>query len=190
MLHRDAAEYSEASYTADPAEGCDSLEDHIRELVAEYCGGRVDGATERRLGRVVTTVTRRLLDEGRLGAAVEVRRIEGRELMGLVVAEIMEAPNPRLMARCMDFVLELGVQLGISETEMAKREGVTKATASRYCVHIKDLFLGGKPAAGMKSQKAVQSYKENRTGKSSRGPRHEWAFGEAFKKAYGERVSA
>ena len=171
MPARDAAEYNEASYEVDPSAGCDTLADHIAELVKEECPSVNDRRTMKSLQSICTAVTTRLLDEGRLGPLVDVKRLQGRDLIAALIGEIIEAPDARLMAQCIDFVMELGVQLGISETKIAQLAGVNKATVSRYCVHLKMHYRGGRPAAGMKPNKAVQSYRDTRTGRSSRGPR-------------------
>lgn len=189
MRDRDPSEYSEASYTVDPAASCDSLADHIKELVNETCP-QLAAKPKGKLQSLVAKIVRRLLKEGRLGPLVDVKRLQGRELMAALIGEIIEAPDARLMARCIDFVMELGVQLGISETKIAQLSGVNKASASRYCVHLKETYRGGRPAAGMKPNKAVESYRNGRTGRSSRGPRMEWAFADTFSKHYGSVPSA
>lgn len=188
MPARDAAEYNEASYTDDPSAGCDKLDDHIHELVLEACPGLTDTKTLRQLKRLVTIVVTRLLDEGRLGPLVDVKRLQGRELLACLIGEIIEAPDARLMARCVDFVMELRVQGGLTQTKISLLSGLTKASASRYCVHLKNTYRGGKPAAGMKPNHAVKSYQNGRTGRSSRAPRMDWAFAETFKIHYGNAV--
>jgi len=188
VSERDAAEFIEASYTPDVAVGCDSLGDHITELVTEACPKITDAKQVKKLGRVVKTVVSRLLDEGRLGPLVDVQKLQGRELLAALIDEIIIAPEPRLMARCIDFVMELGVQCGISETKIAQLEGVTRASASRYCVHLKKTYRKGLPAAGMKPNKAVESYRNGRTGKSSRPPRAEWPFAKTFAQHYERTV--
>lgn len=188
MQDRDASEYNEASYFIDPAEGCDSLTDHVRELVSETAP-TLTGKPFEKLQRMICQVVRRLLDEGRLGPLVDVQRLPGRELLAKLVAEIIDAPDPRLMARCVDFTMELGIQLGISETKIAELSGVTKASVSRHCVHLKNTYRGKQPAAGMKPAHAVKSYQIGRTGRSSRGPRIEWPFAATFSNHYGKATS-
>lgn len=180
MSARDAAEYDEASYVIDPAQHCDQLVDHLREILKEECPELADGNAGRKLITFTKTVVLRLLNEGRLGEVIEARPIQGRELLAALIGEIIAAPDARLMARCVDFVMMLGVQNGISETKIAELSGVTKASASRYCVHLKEVYRGGKPAAGMKPNKAVESYRTGRTGRSSRAPRMDWAFAKTF----------
>lgn len=184
---RDAAEFHEASYSVDLTEHCDTLTDHVRELILETCPD-LKGTPLVKIERLVAKVVRRLLDEGRLGPLVEVDRLQGRELLAALIAEIIEAPDARLMARAIDFVMMLGVQGGISETRIAELSGVTKASVSRYCILLKETYRGGKPAAGMKPNHAVKSYRDGRTGKSSRSPRQEWPFAATFKQAYGKTV--
>lgn len=180
MSHRDAAEYNEASFTPDLAGVCDTLDDHVRELVAEHCNGRLAAPQLQAAVRLAIAVVRRLLDEGRLGPLVELRKLQGRELLACLIGEVIEAPDARLMARCIDFTFELGVQQGISQTIIGDLSNLGKATASRYCVQLKETYLEGRPAPGMKSAAAVENYKRLRTGRSSRPPRQEWTFAATF----------
>lgn len=168
MTFRDASEFNESSYCDDPPQ--DSIQDHVSELLSRRLTKMDD-----RLTRLVVSVVLDLLKEGRLGALVEVNRLTGRETMARIIAEVIDSPQPRLMACCVDFVFRLGVQTSRNETKIADEFGVTKATVSRYCVHLKEVFLDGKPAPGMKSADAVETYKEIRTG-SRRAPRQPWAF--------------
>lgn len=183
MPGRDAADYHEASYTPDVA-ACDSLDDVLAELIEQRWPSKWPREIMPAQIKFCRRILRAYLDCGHTDQ-VDIRRMEGRELLACLIAEIIAAPNARLMARCVDFVFSLGVQLGMSETEIAELEGLTKATASNYCVQLKKVYRDGKPAPGMKSREAVAKYKELRTGRSSRGPRQEWPFAHAFKHAYG-----
>lgn len=180
---RDAAEFNEASELTDPAISIDTLEDHVSELVRDLARGMPE-AGMRKLINLVVKVVKKLLNEGRLSALVDVERLEGRELMAQLIAEIIDDTEPRLMARCIDFTFSLGVQLGLNETKIAAKENVTKASASGRCVYLKGTYLLGKPAPGMKSTNAVEKYRQNRTGKSSRSAVVEWQLGASFKAAY------
>ena len=183
MPGRDAAEYTESSYTPDVA-ACDSLQDALAEIIEAKWPLRWPRELIPTQVKFCTRILRAYLASGH-SVQVDIRRMEGRELLACLIAEIIAAPNARLMARCVDFVFSLCVQLGMSETEIAELEGLTKATASNYCVQLKKVYRDGKPAPGMKSREAVAKYKELRTGRSSRGPRQEWPFAHAFKHAYG-----
>lgn len=185
MGDRDAAEYHEASHWPDVAEGCDSLEDHVMELLCAEMPQHRGSEKLAQLAALVTKIVRAVMQQGMAGAAVDLKKLQGRELMARLIAEIIDAPHARLMARCIDLTFSLGVQLGLNETQIASLEGLTKATASHYCVTLKDTYLEGRPAPGMKSNAAVESYRRVRTGKSSRGPRTEWAFAATFMTAYG-----
>lgn len=183
-MERDAAEYNEASYWPDVAEGCDALSAHVKELVNDVWPKRADPSAKPAVVHLVEKVVQRLLDEGRLAPLVDVKRLPGRELLARMLDEIINAPDPRLMAYCIDFVMETGVKLGMSMTKIGKQLNVTKSTVSHHCRTLTKTYREGKPAAGMKSEVAVESYRKQRTGKSSRGPRIEWPFKETFAKAY------
>jgi DNA-binding transcriptional ArsR family regulator len=190
-MNRDAAEFSEASHWPDMAQGCDTLAAHVEELVHEEWPAKADVRAKAAVNHLVGKVVKRLLDEGRLAPLVDVKRLPGKELLAKLLAEILEAPDAVLMVYCIDYVMETGVALGISETAIAERCDVTKSTVSHHCRLLTETYRGGKPATGMKSEEAVESYRRNRTGKSSRGPRIEWQFAETFAKHYGrESINA
>lgn len=166
------------------AAGCDDLSSHIAELLDEEWPAKADAGAKRAVCKLVTRVVERLIAEGRMGPLVDVKRLPGRELLARLLDEILASQDKELMVRCIDFVFETGVQLGISETEIGRICGVTKSTVSNYCVHLKEVYRGGVPAAGMKSNTAVQSYRRTRTGRSSRSARIEWPFANVFAETY------
>lgn len=182
-MNRDAAEFHEASYSFDPATTCDSITDQIAELLAEHWPHQRGTPGLKKLAKVVTRIMRQLLKEG-ANTGLDVERIQGRELMAKLTAEIIDSPHPRLMARAIDLAFGFGVQLGLNETEIAELENVTKATASHYCIALKDTYLKGMPARGMKSNQAVAKYRELNTGKANRANREAWQFEKVFKAAY------
>ena len=184
MADRDAAEFNEASHWPDMASACDGLAAHVAELVDEEWPRKADPAAKRSVIKLVSRIVDRLLSEGRLGPLVDVKQLPGRELLARLLDEILAAQDKELMVRCIDFVFETGVQLGISETEIGRICGVTKSTVSNYCVHLKEVYRSGVPAAGMKSNDAVQSYRRTRTGRSSRSARIEWPFANVFAENY------
>jgi len=184
MSERDPATYSEASYWPDPADGCDSLESHVAELVSEEWPKGADQRAKGAVVKIASRVVSRMLTEGRLAPLVDVQRLPGKELMARMLNEIIEAPNPALMACCIDFTLGTGVMMGASMTSISVSYNVTKATVSHYCCYLKETYMQGKPSIGMKSKDAVENYRKTRTGKSSRGPRVEWPFAEIFKEHY------
>lgn len=184
MANRDAAEFHEASEWPDVAASCDDLPSHIAELLDEEWPTKADPAAKGAVTKLVTRVVERLIAENRMGPLVDVKRLPGKELLARLLDEILASQDKELMVRCIDFVFETGVQLGISETDIGKICGVTKSTVSNYCVHLKEVYRGGVPAAGMKSNNAVQSYQKIRTGRSSRSPRIEWPFANVFAQSY------
>ncbi|WP_395753348.1 hypothetical protein [Prosthecobacter sp.] len=184
-MSRDAAEFRESSYWPDVIQGCDTLAEHVAELVTEEWPARADPKAKAAVIKLVHRVVQRLLEEGRLAPLVDVKKLSGRELLAKLLDEIMEAPDARLMAYCVDLVMETGVKLGASMTSIADEFKITKSTVSHHCCHLKETYLKGRPAAGMKSVAAVESYRKIRMGKSSRGPRIDWQFATTFAKHYG-----
>ncbi len=184
MADRDPAEFHEASHWPDPSAACDDLSSHVAELVDEEWPTKADPAAKKAVIKLVSRVVGRLMNEGRMGPLVDVQRLPGRELLARLIDEILAAQDKELMVRCIDFVFETGVQLGISETEIGRICRVTKSTVSNYCVHLKEVYRNGVPAAGMKSKQAVNSYRVGRTGRSSRSARIEWPFANIFAENY------
>lgn len=186
MNDREPSNYSEASYWPDIAEGCDKLESHVADLVAEEWPKGADPRAKPAVINLTTRVVARLLNEGRLGQLVDVKRLPAKELLASLLDEIINAPDAVLMAYCIDFVMGTGVMLGASMTSISTMHGVTKATVSHYCRMLTETYREGKPAIGMKSLEAVENYRKTRTGRSSRGPRVEWPFAEIFKEHYAQ----
>lgn len=179
MAGRDPAQYNEASFDPDPTEGLDTLSDHIRELAGKHVRS-LPPAQMAGLCRIIESVVTDLLDEGRLGALVDVQRLTGRELLARLMAEVIDAPDAAVMARSIDFTFSLGVQMGASQTEIARMDDVTKASISRHCRALCETYLGGRPSVGMKSVEAVKSYRAVQIQRQRPAP-PEWEFGHIFK---------
>jgi hypothetical protein len=97
------------------------------------------------------------------------------DMVTRVLAEMIDADNPRLQAKCLAFVLGLNLTGGKSETQIAGEEGVGKAAVSKRCILIREAF-GLPPARGMKDDDARESYRARQTGKRARPARMEWSF--------------
>lgn len=104
------------------------------------------------------------------------------EMVTRVLAELIDAANPRLQAKCLAYVLGLNLTGGKSETQIAREEGVKKATVSKRCIRIREAF-GLPPSRGMKADSARQSYRDRQTGRRARPARLEWAFAGILKEA-------
>jgi hypothetical protein len=97
------------------------------------------------------------------------------ELAARLLAELIDATNPRLQAKCLAFVLGLNIGGGKSETAIALEEGVGRATVSKRCVRLKQVFALN-PSRGMKSEAAVRSYSKRQTGKRARPKPIAWSL--------------
>lgn len=159
---RDAAEYHEASYTPDLAREIDQLGEHVAEIVAEEWPGAPAGAV-----KAVTAVMRRLLDEQRLNESVDISKMSGRDVLAQVLAMVVESDRPRLVARSVDLVFQLGVFGGMSETAIATAEGCTRANACHYVMRIKDRFFRGKDIPWLRTNGARQIYAERQKGRTN-----------------------
>jgi len=77
-----------------------------------------------------------------------------------VIAEVISHSNARLTAECIAIASGLSYT-GSSETEIAKRHGITRAAVSKRCVELTEL-LGLRPSRAMRSLTARQSYRAAR----------------------------
>lgn len=82
------------------------------------------------------------------------------ERLNHALVEIMDSRNARLTVECLAFVSGIAF-LGDSETEIAKKYGISRAAVSKRCVELtKKLNL--LPSRGMKSEAAREAYRESR----------------------------
>lgn len=182
----DPATWSTASVVPDHS-GLDSLDDLLREVAAEELGKVLPERPPRRLVDLVARVARAGIDRG-LGAGMlhdedTILFTPGfLERLARIIAEIIDAPNARLHAQCVDVVFQLGIQLGVSQTELAEQHAMTKGNVSKICVEMRQRFKVP-PSRGMKSVEACTSYKLRQTGKRARPMRENWGHGASLKLA-------
>jgi hypothetical protein len=100
-----------------------------------------------------------------------------------ILAELIDSDNPRLQAKCMDFVLGTGLCQGKSQTVIALEEGVGKAAVSKRC-KVLQTALGVPPGRGMKREEACASYRERQLGKRAKPKPQPWAFSKLLGRAY------
>lgn len=108
-----------------------------------------------------------------------------RETVARIVAEMIEAKNPRLRAQCYDLAFRLGLRVcGMTQDEIAQEHGIGKAAVSKECRRIvREFHLP--PARGMKSVEAVEVYRERETKKHEKRRREHrpWEYGMEFAQA-------
>jgi hypothetical protein len=163
-----------------PAGPEDLLSDVVREAIDRWQGNLPATLAEFRL--IVAAIACEALEEAGSAAAgrAALSRRE-RETIARLVSEFIDAKNPRLVAQCYDFTFGLGLQMGITETQIAAENGVGKAAVSRRCREIVKNF-DIPPARGMKSEKAVGVYQRRAARKhaSRRATHKPWAFAGSF----------
>jgi len=174
MNFQDAADYSEASYEPDLARQIDQLDDHVAEIVSEEWQGHPSAAVS-----MTCRVVRRLLDEHRLNESVDVASMSGRDILAQVVAMVVGADNPKLVARAVDLVFQLGAFGGMSETAMARAEGCTRANACHYVMQVKDRFFKGKDIPWLRSEQARKTYAKRQIGRANQS--QPWEFADHLK---------
>ena len=189
MKDRDAAEYDEASYTPDMA-ASDSAADIIRDAVESVWTGSPpqtkDKFVEQCTGAAIA-ILRALNEGGKLASimpeATGSKRESNSLLLTGILGEIISSTNPALTAYCAAIALDLGI-VSESQTEIAKRFGVTKGTPSHICRNIVETYCNGNPAHAMKSQEAVKKYSRIRKGKCAKQPAAPWEFANAFSQSF------
>lgn len=102
-----------------------------------------------------------------------------REVIARLVADFMYSRDPQRRAKCYDFVFGLCIQPGISESEIARSEGVCRAAISKECTEIKEMF-GVRPSRGMKSDHACDTYRKRELQKP-RKKRTGWSHSNVIK---------
>ncbi|MEQ1862777.1 MAG: hypothetical protein ABMA13_22885 [Chthoniobacteraceae bacterium] len=178
---RDASDLPAASHRPDMAGAVDSMEDRLLETIARQSVALPVGMQRPAFNRIVAGVAISALHEAARDGTL--RELFGEaepstgdlEMVTRVLAELIDAANPRLQAKCLAYVLGLNLNGGKSETEIAREEGVKKATVSKRCIRIREAF-GLPPSRGMKQDRARASYRVRQTGRRARPARIEWAF--------------
>lgn len=167
-----------------PDEPEDALSAVLEEAAARWEGNLPATIGEFRAAVVaVAAAALKELGEEHAGARALVRR--ERETIARLVADFIDAPNPRMEAQCYDVAFGLGIQLGITESAIADQHGVKRQTVSKRCRAIVEAF-GVQPGRGMKSPRAVRVYSEraaqvHRRKKEPGGP---WRGAEAFTRGF------
>jgi len=183
----DPAGFSEASYRPDMAAEIDSPEDRFLELLFSQAVKLPPGISRQWFNQCVAAVVIEAIKAGREdGSLSEMfdgaggRSRSEMELAARLLAELIDSSNPRLQAKCLAFVLGLNIGGGKSETAIAAEEGVNKATVSKRCVRLKQVFALN-PSRGMKSEAAVRSYSKRQTGKRARPKPIAWKWSGLFR---------
>jgi hypothetical protein len=176
----DPADYREASYRPDMAAEIDSAEDRFLELIAAQVVKLPANISRQAFNHCVAGAVLGAMEEakrdGSLGELFEGGGTRSEmELATRLLAELIDSNNPALQAECIAFVMGLNISGGKSETAIARKHGVNKATVSKRCVRLKQVF-GLDPSRGMKSEKAVESYRARQTGKRARPAPMKWSW--------------
>jgi len=186
MSDRDPAKYDEASYVPDMAEN-DRPEDIIRDAVESVWTGslpQTKNGFEAQCTAAAIAILRALKEGGKLDSLMpQEKRQEPTLLLSGILGEIIASGTPALTAHCAAFALDLGI-IAESETEIARRFGVTKGTVSYICRNIVETYCNGNPAHAMKSKDAVKKYARLRKGKCAKQPAAPWEFAGAFTESF------
>lgn len=174
---RDAADFKAASFTPDMAGEIDCLEDVLAEVICEE-HGQMPPEILRCVVAIASGALRLAEDRGIIqqmfGSAAPVKE-DLEALAAKIMAAIDGDRDPQLQARCVNFVYDMGLDEGKTQTEIAREQGVNKATVSKRCIELRKK-LNLPPARGMKSDLARESYRKRQTGKTRRPRGEGWVF--------------
>lgn len=180
---RDPAEWASASVLPDHS-GLDTLDDLLREAATEELASVLGKTPEKKVVKLVVRVAKRCL-QASLEAGGTAR---ADECQARLLAEIIDAPNSKMHAQCIDFVFGYGVMLGVSQTAIAALHGVTKSTVSAICVGIRERY-GVRPSRGMKSIAACENYRTRQTGRRAKPTREDWRLSSTLKNAFNHHAA-
>lgn len=182
MTDRDPSLYDEASYVPDMAAN-DRPEDIIKDAVESVWTGEppeTKAEFHEQCKAAAVAILRALNAGGKIGSMMPAEaRQEPTLLLSGILGEIIASNTPGLTAHCAAFALDLGI-ISESETEIARRFGVTKGTVSYICRNIVETYCNGNPAHAMKSPEAVRKYARLRKGKCAKQPAPPWEFATSF----------
>jgi len=162
----DPAGWAKASCQHERA--ADSLRDHIRQglSAARYGDKPLAAAAVAMIVDHVLDVIEAGAREGWLldsiehmdGGGIPQRHLEA---ISTIIGDIISSRNPRLAAQVYDIAFGLGIQGGISATEVGHQHGVTRAAVSKRCRALVERFKIY-PSRGMRSPRAVESSRRAR----------------------------
>lgn len=173
--------------------GVDSAEEVLADLVAEAAekelARAIRGTPDRRIVASVVKVALSSIQSAIEAGALARGNSQADECQARLLAEIIDAPNSKMHAQCIDFVFGHGIMMGISETQIAALHGMTKSTVSAICVGICKRY-NVKPGRGMKTVEARESYKIRQTGRRAKPMREDWTLGSTLRNAFAQHGHA
>jgi hypothetical protein len=144
----DPASWNSIGIEYDPADSIDTIQDQFKEIIdSHWIGGRpTEGARN-----VVLQMVNACVD------LLPKERLEPTEIL-IRFLNFLEGKkqSPALIIDCLKIVFQLEP---LSQTQVARRHGVTRATVSKICVNFTEEFAVA-PSRGMKSQRARVKYSE------------------------------
>ena len=184
----DPAEWSRSSHEPDIAGGIDTLDDVLREVAHR----ELADLHERDRNRLVKVITRVAL-AGIREASLRGLLHDGDnvawspkflEIVAHLVSDILDARNPRLMVQCMDFAFGLGLQLGVSEQDIADLHQMTRSNVSKICVGLCERYQIP-PSRGMRSIATREHYSARQQGRRAKPSPEPWTHKGVFITALG-----
>jgi hypothetical protein len=181
----DPAEWSRASILPEP-DRIDTLDDVLHEAALEELETALKQRPQKSVVRLVVKVANlgivRAAEAGLLPSGIGGAKSD--EGNARLIAEIIEAPNAKLHAQCIDFVFGYGIMMGLSQTAIAElHPPMTKSNVSKICVGIRKRY-NVKPSRGMKSVDACESYRLRQTGRRAKPTRENWRLAGELKQAF------
>ena len=147
--HSDISDSPLASYWPDLASEIDTVEDCAREVCSEAVLVGISIGITLAASLITKTVER-------CGGVV--MNVTAHETIERIAGYMLDTDNPRLASYVLAFTAGLFAPMGMSETKIAEKLGITRAAFSKRVKNLQAL-LALPPSRGMKSAKASQVYK-------------------------------
>lgn len=159
-MHRDAADYNEASQSPDMAESCDSQDDKIAEIIAEMMPG-ASPKQVRQAAEFFARVAERLSDSGHDAVSAKTQDKIWQTARSVIVSCIYPRPNlARVLAA--SYAFDLGLHKGRPMSEVAAANQLERAALSAHA----------KAFSRLHNLPPTKWSRDQSAGKSSRAARH------------------
>lgn len=175
----DPAEWSKASETPDIAGGIDTLEDLLLEVASDRLATmRIRAEDRDKIAPTIVAVAmdgiKQAQERGLLhdqdGATWTPKFLE---IVAHIVSDLLDAKNTRLMVQCFDFAAGLGLQLGVSEQQIADEHGMSRSNVSKICVSLTERY-SLPPSRSMRSISTRKNYSVRQLGRRAKPTPEEW----------------
>lgn len=168
----DPSDWPESSITPDVAASVDSLADVCRERAAAFWKRAGIPKSMKEMVERCGDFAAAMCGEFGNGDAMK----QANELNARVLAAVIDSGKDALLqAKVLDFSMGLNVQGEVTEQDIGRQHGLSRAAVSKRCVLTCQEF-GIPPSRGMRTKKACRRYGMRQQGKRTVVNKRTWAF--------------